>query len=179
MIKWSNLFKSSYELKCRELYNKFARQMLNVSYRIVGTRTEAEDILQESFIAAINKKDLLAREEDFGRWLKRIVVNKSIDCVRKRHISFELQDEHNTLPVDEIDERELEEYTVDDIKQALSGLPEGYKLVLTLYLFEDYTHAEIATALGISQGTSKSQFNRGRKKLAEALTVKNTLHETR
>jgi RNA polymerase sigma-70 factor (ECF subfamily) len=180
MIKWSSLFKSAYEKQCRDLYNRFARQMLNVSYRIVGSQTEAEDILQEAFIAAFTKKELLGRDDEFGRWLKKIIVNRSIDYLRKRSISFELVDDLHSLHEDDTHiAPDVEGYTVEDVKLALAGLPEGYRLVLTLYLFEDYTHAEIAAALGISMGTSKSQFNRGRKKLAAILMHKNTMHETR
>lgn len=154
--------------------------MLNVSYRIVGNLTEAEDILQEAFIAAITKKELLDLEDEFGRWLKKIVVNRSIEYLRKRNISFELQDEiHDLCAIESDTFNQFEGVTVEDIKQALATLPEGYRLVLTLYLFEDYTHVEIATALGISQGTSKSQYNRGRKKLAAILMQKNLIDEAR
>lgn len=180
MINWNSLFQSSYERKCRDLYCRLAKHMLNVSYRIIGNKADAEDVLQEAFVSAFANKDLLHREEEFARWLKRIIVNRSIDYLRKRNIVFELNDELFGLADEDTGlEVQFAGHTVEDVKNALLTLPEGYRLVITLFLFEDYTHAEIAAALGISQGTSKSQYNRGRKKLIAALTQKNTVHETR
>ena len=149
-----------------ELYKLYSRGMLNVSCRIVGNVEEAEDVLQESFTSAFNKIHNYRGDSTFGSWLKRIVVNNSLTIIKKR--KFEMSD------VDELGEEDFnhddteyreDELDIDKVKSAINLLPKGFKMVLSLYLLEGYDHKEIGEIMNISESTSKSQFNRAKKKL--------------
>jgi RNA polymerase sigma factor (sigma-70 family) len=151
------------ELAFRELYYRYNKAMFNICMRMLNNTGEAEDVLQESFIQAFRRIGELKDENAFGGWLRKIVVNRCIDQVRKRK-------PWSLLAVDDIaDELPYEEpvtYEPQVVQKAIAMLPEGYRLIVTLFLFEDYTHKQIAEKLGISEGTSKSQYARGRQKLA-------------
>ena len=159
-----------------ELYSLYAKPMLNVAMRIVNDRMEAEDVLQESFINAFGKLRSFRGESTIGAWIKRIVVNKSLNVIKKRRIYFDDIDDHQLS--EESEEKDTIEYNVKDIHRALTELPEGYRLVFTLYMFEDQSHAEIAQYLGISENTSKSQLSRARRKIKEIM-IKNREDEER
>lgn len=146
--------------------------MYNVSYRITGRQEDAEDALQEAFVSAFRNLHTYRRDATFGAWLKRIVVNKSINILKKK--------KHELLPDDEqwdvADEQPAldyykEELSVQRVKKAIEDLPDGYRTVLSLYLLEGYDHQEIAEIMGISESTSKSQLNRAKGKLREKLTI--------
>ncbi len=144
--------------------------MYNVGYRIVNNADEAKDVLQDAFISAFNSLESYRGDSAFGAWLKRIVVNKAINVVRRRR--FERMPESENFDVREeetVDELEGFPFTVEKVKKAIEQLPDGYRVVLSLYLLEGYDHAEIGEVLGITESTSKSQFNRSKKKLKEIL----------
>lgn len=144
--------------------------MYNVGYRIVNDADEAKDVLQESFISAFNNLESYRGDAAFGAWLKRIVVNKAINTVRKRR--FERLPEADQFDVAEHEQTDMLDgfpFTVEKVRKAIEQLPDGYRVVLSLYLLEGYDHAEIAEILGITESTSKSQYNRSKKKLKEIL----------
>lgn len=142
--------------------------MYNVGYRIVRDEAEAEDVLQEAFISAFRNLSRYRGDATFGAWLKRIVVNKAINAVNKRRT--ERFPENRQIDVIEESEEIMDfPFTVEKVKHAIEQLPDGYRMVLSLYLLEGYDHGEIAEILGISESTSKSQFNRSKKKLKEIL----------
>ena len=144
--------------------------MYNVGYRIVNNTDEAEDVLQEAFISAFRSLENYRGDSTFGAWLKRIVVNKALNQISKR--KFERIPEDDQWDVsEEIQKDEFEgfPFTVDKVKRAIELLPDGYRMVLSLYLLEGYDHQEIAEILKITESTSKSQFNRSKKKLREIL----------
>lgn len=157
----------------KEVYDLYSRAMFNICMRMLNNRDEAEDVLQESFISAFKNIKQYTGEASFGSWLKRIVINRCIDAVKKRSLHL--------VPLDDMDQAQEEAYeedpdadvyTVESVKNGISQLPDGYRIILTLYLFENYSHRMIAEKLGISEGTSKSQYSRARKKLAELMNVK-------
>lgn len=155
------------------LYSQHASDMYSISVRIVGNTGEAEDVVQQSFIQAFNKLYKLDDETLFRPWLKKIVVNNSIDRLRQRKVQFlSLDDENHTItglfstPNEPIENRED---TVQCIKQAIQQLPDGYRSILSLYLIEGYDHIEISEILGISESTSRSQYARAKMKLREIL----------
>ncbi len=145
--------------------------MYNVSLRIVRDDTEAEDVIQEAFLKAFQKINTYRGEVSFGAWLKKIVVNRSLDVLKKRKVIFE-----------EIDERkhDMEEYQMDaregidpeTIRKAINKLPDGYRVVLSLYLIEGYDHEEISQILGISNSASRTQYMRAKNKLRDSLKSK-------
>ena len=142
--------------------------MYNIGYRIVNNEAEAEDVLQEAFISAFRSLEHYRGDATFGSWLKRIVVNKAINVLKTRKMEQLPEGDDFDVPEETWIEEEFP-FSVDQVKQAIEHLPDGYRSVLSLYLLEGYDHSEIAEILGISESTSKSQFNRSKKKLRDNL----------
>jgi RNA polymerase sigma-70 factor (ECF subfamily) len=157
-----------------ELYQLYAKAMFNVCYRILNNREEAEDMLQEAFTQAFLKLDTFRHESGFGTWLKRIVVNKCINAINKKRIELDYLEENykKDVPIEE-DEIEVE-YSVDTVKKVMLDLPEGGRVIFSLYLLEGYDHFEISQILNISESTSKSQFMRAKRRIIEILKDKKT-----
>ncbi|WP_276497793.1 RNA polymerase sigma factor [Pontibacter litorisediminis] len=152
-----------------ELYKLYAKAMFNVSMRITNDYAEAEDVLQEAFVSAFRNLHSYKGEASFGSWLKKIVVNAAINAVRKRRAELVPMDERTVANVpDEVTEDDAE-WQVEQVRRAIQKLPDGYRVVLSLYLLEGYDHAEIGEVMGISESTSKSQYSRARKKLLEIM----------
>ncbi|WP_303310290.1 RNA polymerase sigma factor [Hymenobacter sp. BT730] len=154
-----------------EIYKRYSRAMFNASLRITGDYAEAEDVLQEAFLSAFRELHSYKGDSSFGSWLKRIVINKSINCLRNRRLQLvPLGEQHDGISTDYAEtSAELEETTwrADVVRRCVQELPDGYRVVLSLYLLEGYDHAEIASILNITESTSKSQYSRARKKLLE------------
>lgn len=153
------------------IYKLYARQMFNVSYRITGREEDAEDALQEAFISAFRNLANYRADATFGAWLKRIVINKSINILKKRRHELISDDKSWDVPEEEEPVGYKEDLTVERVKKAIEQLPDGYRSVLSLYLLEGYDHQEIAGILNISESTSKSQLNRAKTKLRENLNL--------
>lgn len=153
-----------------ELYKLYSKAMYNTCLRITASEMDAEDILQESFLSAFRNLKNYKGTASFGSWLKRIVVNNAINLVKKRRLDLESVDDIGQFDdrAAETEERNVS-YDVAVVNEGISRLPDGYRLVLTLYLIEGYDHKEIGEVLGITESTSKSQFNRSKKKLREIL----------
>ncbi len=150
-----------------EIYRLYYRSMYNSSLRIVGIPEEAEDIMQESFLTAFRKLKSYSGEVSFGSWLKKIVINRSLDLLRKRKVIF--AELHADLPVTTEPEQEVETITVDEVKSAIALLSDGYRTIVSLILLEGYDHEEVSEILGIKNVTSRTQFSRARQKLREIL----------
>jgi len=150
------------------LYKIYYKSMYNTSLRIVASAVEAEDIMQEAFLSAFSKIDSYEGKVSFGAWLKKIVVNRSLDYLKKRRVKFEEIDERladeEASPMMEIREVDMEK-----LKKAVMLLPEGYRVVLSLYLLEGYDHDEIAQILDISAVASRTQLLRAKRKLRDFL----------
>ena len=140
--------------------------MYNVSLRMVKNTEEAEDILQESFIKAFKNLESYQYQATFGAWLKRIVINTSISYLNKRKLTFSEIEDHN-IPDEETDESA--DYDLGRIKRAIDELPEGYRVIFSMYAVEGYDHQEIGEILNITASTSKSQYSRAKRKLREIL----------
>ena len=147
-----------------EFYNQYARGMYNICYRMVSDDMEAEDILQQSFVKAFKHIDKFDFRATPGAWLKRIVVNNCINYLRKKKIDLVSIDNNHLHLTEEVENNDTS-YNMDVVKKAMTKLPEGYKVVIQLYLIEGYDHSEIGQILGISDSTSKSQYHRAKKKL--------------
>ncbi len=144
--------------------------MYNVGFRIVNNSEEAEDVLQDAFISAFNNLERYRGDSTFGAWLKRIVINKAINYLNKKKPERMPEDDRWDVREEEVvDELEGFPFTVEKVRAAIEALPDGYRSVISLYLVEGYDHGEIAEILGITESTSKSQFNRAKKKLKELL----------
>lgn len=151
-----------------QVYKLYYKAMFNTSLRIVNDTMEAEDVMQEAFLSAFEKINSYSGAVSFGAWLKRIVVNRSLDALAKRKAVFEDIENHTGLRDDSPEDsnyREELEAKVEEVKAAIEELPEGYRVILSLYLIEGYDHDEIAEMLRISSSTSRSQLSRAKQKL--------------
>ena len=136
--------------------------MFNLAYRILNNREDAEDILQETFVDCFRKLDSFQFRSTFGAWLKKILLNKCINQLKKRKVDLELCEElPNNISTEESDIV----FNTKKIFKSIEMLPDGYRVILTLYLLEGYDHTEISQILGISVSTSKSQYSRAKEKL--------------
>jgi RNA polymerase sigma factor (sigma-70 family) len=158
-----------------QIYKLYYKAMYNTSLRIVNDTMEAEDIMQESFLAAFEKIDTYSGMVSFGAWLKKIVVNRSLDTLNKKKAIFEDIESHTDIRDESGDDSaRYEELNsrVEEVKEAIERLPDGYRIILSLYLLEGYDHDEISEILSINSSTSRSQLSRAKQKLIGELTRK-------
>jgi RNA polymerase sigma factor (sigma-70 family) len=130
--------------------------------RMVNHEGEAEDILQDSFVDAFTKMGTLRNPAGFGAWLKTIVVNRSLNYLKRRKLQLFHDMERAADIEDADDDYEQADWDIKQVQHAIQQLPDGYRVILTLYLVEDYSHAQIANMLQISESTSKSQYSRAK-----------------
>lgn len=145
--------------------------MFNIAMRVLNDEDEAADVLQESFLDVFKRISDFRHETTFGLWMKQIVINRSISQLRKRKMDLISINDSEIDVIDDnqiIDEDELD-FQVKQVRAAIQELPDGYRLVLTLYLLEGYDHEEISHILKISDNTSRTQFMRAKRKLLEIL----------
>ena len=163
-----------------ELYKKFASSMLALCFRYARNRVEAEDLLQEGFLKVFQKISSFRREGSFEGWMKRIMINNALNEIKKnRRIPFlediEVINETQIVDTDE-PAGNLDPVPADVLLEMIRLLPEGYRIVFTLYVMEDFRHKEIASELNISENTSKTQLLKARRvlknKLNEYYTIK-------
>jgi RNA polymerase sigma-70 factor (ECF subfamily) len=152
-----------------EIYKLYYKPMYNTSLRILNHEAEAEDVMQDSFVDAFRKLDEYKGEGSFGGWLRRIVVNNSIDSLKKRKDMVPLENHHFEKADQPETTDEQVEYRVEEIKKAVPMLPAEHRVVLSLFLFEGYDHEEIAQILNISNNASRTRFSRAKGKLLEIL----------
>jgi RNA polymerase sigma-70 factor (ECF subfamily) len=124
--------------------------------------------MQESFLDAFQKLDQYSEEGSFGGWLKRIVVNNSIDFVNKHKLQTELN-EHLEIVEDPSADYDEKEIRLKDIRTALKRIKDEYRIIISLYLFEGYDHEEISEILNISYNLSRTRYSRAKKKLQEEI----------
>ena len=155
----------------RALYDRYSRAMFNTALRIVNRVPDAEDILQDAFTDAFMKLKDFENRSTFGAWLKQIVIYKSLNFLKRQKA--------NLVDIDSIGETADEErdddtvwYTVDLIREVMKDLPDGYRTVLSLHLFEGYEQDEVAEMLKVAPSTVRTQYIRGKQKLLNLLKVR-------
>lgn len=152
-----------------QLYDLYYEAMYTVALRYVKDSFEAEDIMQDAFIKAFRKMHLYKEEVAFGAWLKRIVINQSIDWLKKRKLTLVSINEEVTSIEENDDWNVGMNISYNDIVNSIDKLKEKYRVVLNLYLLEGYDHKEISQILEISEVTSRTHLMRGKKKVQEQL----------
>jgi RNA polymerase sigma factor (sigma-70 family) len=153
-----------------ELYNEHARAVYNSILRLIKHTAEAEDILQESFVAAFQEIGHFIQAGGFRAWVKRIAINKSIDCIRKRKISFvQLEADWVSVAEEEMINEATFQFTLDAIESAIELLPDNYRTIFNLYVIENIPQAEIAQMLGLENTTVRVQYHRAKQKLLSIL----------
>lgn len=155
-----------------KLYRLYSDAMFNICLRMLKNEMDAEDVLQNSFVTVFRKLESFRYDSTIGAWIKRIMINNCINFLKKKRLRFEeLTDNVNhKVVVTEYDEESRRKLKTADVNRAMMSLPDGYRVVFSLYLLEGYDHKEIASILEISEATSKSQYSRAKKKMKEILT---------
>ena len=146
--------------------------MYNLAYRFMNNREDAEDMLQEAFIDCFRNIGSFRFESTFGAWLKSILINHCINNLKKKKTDLSY---YEKVPDVAAEEEEEVIYDTSAIIKSIENLPDGYRIILTLYLLEGYDHSEISQILGISESTSKSQYSRAKEKLRK-MTLINRKH---
>lgn len=152
------------------LYHMHSKEVYNTIYRLVPHTGEAEDLLQEVFVAAFQAIHRFENTGGFRAWIKRIAINQSISWIRKQKVRWvELEEKDSYLQQEEsIDESEFV-YKVDEVKKAIQQLPESNRAIVQLYLFENIPQEEIAQILGISYNNVRIQYHRSKQKILKSL----------
>jgi len=146
----------------RRLYEKFSPRMLAVCIRYVGDRETAKDVLQDAFIILFNKIGTYKGDGSFEGWVRKIFVNTALMHIRKNDVLKFSEEIEAVNGNDLVDSNILEKLESKDIMKLISEMPYGFRTVFNLYIFEGYSHQEIAKALNISEGSSRSQLSRSR-----------------
>jgi RNA polymerase sigma-70 factor (ECF subfamily) len=150
-------------------YNLYKGRLLGTCMRYARTAAEAEDIFQEAFIKVFKNLHTIEKIESVNSWVKSSVIRTAID--HYRHIAHEREQ----VGYDEIagfsesSESVFSRLNREQILAIINRLPDGYRMVINLFLIDGYSHAEIAELLGITEGTSKSQLSRGKELLKKEL----------
>jgi RNA polymerase sigma factor (sigma-70 family) len=157
-----------------ELYRLYSKAMFNICLRMLKNNTDAEDVLQNSFVDIFGKLNTFGFQSSIGAWMKRIVINNCINFIQRKKFNFDEYDVnvHGKDAIEDTatsDDITYEALSVEKVQRAMQLLPDGYRVVFSLYMFEGYDHEEIAEILNISESTSKSQFHRAKLKLKEIL----------
>jgi RNA polymerase sigma-70 factor, ECF subfamily len=153
------------------IYSKYAPKMLGVCRQYIKDLHQAEDLMITAFMKVFTHLKNFEHKGSFEGWIRRIIVNECISAIRaQKKVSF-LEDEYYK---EESFNNIESNFSVDDIQFLIDSLPEGYKMIFNLFAIEGYKHQEIATMLGISESTSKSQLHHARKMLQnQVLKLKN------
>ncbi|WP_415371166.1 RNA polymerase sigma factor [Patiriisocius sp. Uisw_047] len=168
-----SLCKKENQLAQLEIYNRYNKAMYTIAARIVKNTAEAEDVMQESFIAAFDKIDSFNGTATFGAWLKRIVVNNSIAQYKKslRFVSVDddegitIEDEATEVSYEGISEADYKNVEAAQLMIALDQINEKYRQVITLHYMEGYDHKEISEIMQVSYGNARTLLSRAKDSL--------------
>lgn len=159
------------------MYNWLAPKVLGLCVRYMQDRDEAEDVMQDAFVKIFTSLDSYKGSGSFEGWAKRIAVNTALTSLKKKkRMFFERNlDLAGNLESQEEDEQPI---GIDAVLKCLHQLPVGYRTIINMYLVEEFSHAEIAGKLGITESTSRSQFARARQSLIRLLKEENKIINT-
>jgi RNA polymerase sigma-70 factor (ECF subfamily) len=164
------------------LYKAYSAVMLSICMRYARSRDEAEDILQEAFLKIFRNIGTYRREGSFEGWMKRIIINHALNCFRKnRKMPFieDIDNVNETQIVEAEDPMPLDvPVPANTLIHLIRQLPPGYRMVFNMYVFEEYSHKEIAEMLNFSESTSKTQLLKARKMLRKKLFDMNLVINT-
>lgn len=159
-----------------EIYNRYYKAMYNTALRIVKDSAEAEDVMQESFLSAFTKLYTFKGDVTFGAWLKRIVINNSIQHYKK-------QQKNRTADLDDVmykvedndgvasDQNGYTELKAQKVMETMKSLKDNYRVSLTLHLIEGYDYEEISEIMNISYANCRTTISRAKESLRQKLTV--------
>lgn len=151
----------------RELYDRYSGYATAVCLRYIPNKDEVEDVMQDSFVKIFTSIDKfeLRGEGSLKSWIARIVANESLDYIRRNgRLSFT-----DEIPDEAEEEPDIDTISDETLMEMIGRLPDGYRVVLNMYVFGQMSHKEIAEKLGIKIGTSASQFFHAKKMLAKMI----------
>ena len=153
----------------KQLFDSLAPKMMAVCLRYMGTRDEAEDILQEGFITLFSRLDSYSGEGSFEGWARKIFVNTALMSLRKKDALKMSEDLESAWNVSSDGVTQIQSVGYHELLKLIAGLPPGYRTVFNLFVVEGYSHKEIAQTLGITEATSRSQLQRARVMLQDKI----------
>lgn len=153
----------------KQLYDRLAPKMMAVCLRYMGTRDDAEDILQEGFITLFSRLDSYSGEGSFEGWARKIFVNTALMNLRKKDALKMSEDLETAWNVSSDGVSQIQSAGYHELLKLIASLPTGYRTVFNLFVVEGYSHKEIAQALGITEATSRSQLQRARVMLQDKI----------
>ncbi|MBL7828197.1 MAG: sigma-70 family RNA polymerase sigma factor [Saprospiraceae bacterium] len=151
-----------------QLYQRYVKAMYNTAIRIVGRPDEAQDVLQDGFTKVFQQLHTFRQESGIGSWIKRIIVNTALNALRSKKRLFYVELDQNLEQIAESSDTFLD-IDAEIIHNAIKQLPDGARVVFTLFAVEQLSHQEIAQQLGVSESTSKTQYRRAKQLLKDAL----------
>lgn len=146
----------------KKVYDSLSPKMFAVCLRYMGNRDEAEDVLQDGFLALFSKLDSYSGEGSFEGWARKVFVNTALMTLRKNDVLKQSEDIENAFGVFSGSASAVQNISYKELLKVISELPAGYRTVFNMYAIEGYSHKEISEALGISEATSRSQLLRAR-----------------
>lgn len=150
----------------QKIYAKFSSKMLSVCRQYIKDIHQAEDIMITAFMKVFTNLKNFENKGSFEGWIRRIMVNECISHIRvQKKVSFTEDENYFEESFNNIESQ----FSVEDIQFLIDSLPDGYRMIFNLYAIEGYKHQEIASMLGINEGTSKSQLSHARKILKEQI----------
>lgn len=161
----------------KKFYDLFAKKMMGVCLRYCSNYDEAQDVLQDGFIKVFSKLPKFVNKGSLEGWVRRIIVNTALDQYRKNK-KFQKDVEIDAVGFKlEKEEFIVETITADYLLKIVQTIPEGYRMVFNLFAIEGYSHKEIASMLGVTESTSKSQYSRAKKMLRKLVIDYNIVEE--
>lgn len=154
----------------RKLYDLHSGKMYSLCKRFANSDIEADDLFQEGYIKMYRNLSNFRGEGSFEGWVRRIFVNNCLDILKRKNnlvLTGQFENEQDFFPA--IEPEVINKLEKEDLIRILQQLPPGYRSIINLYAIEGYSHKEIADLLAISEGTSKSQYSKARKKLKEII----------
>ncbi len=147
-----------------EIYQLYAGKLFALCLKYSKTKPEAEDNLQDAFMTIFKKIDQFKHKGSFEGWMKRIVINTALQSYREKKVLNLVEENYPDEVEVEIDENDI---SLDYLLKIIQELPDRYRMVFNLYVLDGYSHKEIASLMGIAEGTSKSNLSRARLILKE------------
>lgn len=157
------------------LFDKFSPKMMSVCMRYVADREHAEDVLQDGFVKVFKHLKSFKMKGSFEGWIRRTMVNTSLDYLRKKHNMHVDADISEAEYLAGDDSKAMGKMRVEELMALIHDMPPGYRTVFNMYVIEGYSHAEIAKELGVTESTSKTQFRKARNYLINIIGTRENI----
>jgi len=155
----------------KELYNRFAPEMLSICHRYASSKDDAEDIFQEGFLKIFENLYRLKNHDLIEWWMKKIFINEALRLYNSKKRINLVEDLSVLRPAPEEEYGISEKLGTDEITKLIQKLPDRMRMVFNMYVIEGFSHSEIAVMLNISEGTSKSNLHDARKTLQRKISA--------